>query len=196
MVMSMARTASAGIIFDQSQAVTDKGTVRLIVDDLGGGTYDATLIWSGTGYTGGATDYISNVAVKITSDTSNESLTQDPSGVWALEVDAAANFGADDGCGGNSQGALCAKTTDETNTTTAAATYTWVFHFDADALSDEDTFHVQVQFHHADDGNAGQISTLFDGGSGGNTEVPEPASLLLLGTGLATMASRLKSKKA
>ena len=94
----------------------------MIVDQLDSNTYQSTLIWTPVGYTGGATDYISNVAIKLTSDTTNESLIGDPNGVWALEVDAAANFGAADGCGGSSQGALCAGTSDETNTTNASRT--------------------------------------------------------------------------
>jgi len=96
-------------------------------------------------------------------------------------VDAAANFGAADGCGGNSQGALCAKTTDETNTTNASRT--WVFQFDTSSLFDQGLFHVQVQFHDADDSPAGQISTLFGGGDT-RIRVPVPATLSLLGLGL------------
>ena len=186
-MLSMAHEASAAIISDQTQLVTDKGTVELIVDQLAPNTYQATLIWSPIGYTGGATDYISNTAIKLTSDTSNESLIDDPNGVWALEVNAASNFGAADGCGGNSQGALCAKTTDETNTTNASRT--WVFQFDTSSLFDEDAFHVQVQFHNTNDTNAGQISTLFAGGSTPVRDpvpdpVPAPATLSLLGLGL------------
>jgi len=181
MLLSMAHEAPAGIISDQTQPVTDKGTVELIVDQLDSNTYQATLIWTPVGYTGGATDYISNAAIKLTSDTTNESLIADPIGVWALEVDAAANFGAADGCGGNSQGALCAKTTDETNTTNASRT--WVFQFDTSSLFDQGLFHVQVQFHDADDSPAGQISTLFGGGDT-RIRVPVPATLSLLGLGL------------
>ena len=153
----------------------------MIVDQLASDTYQATLIWNPTGYTGGATDYISNVAIKLTSDTSNESLISDPLGTWALEVDAGSNFGAADGCGGNDQGSICAKTADHTNTTDASRT--WVFQFDTSSLFTEDLFHVQVQFHNADDGPAGQISTLFDGGSPPR-RVPVPATLSLLGLGL------------
>lgn len=182
MVFSMAHEASAAIISDQFQLVPDKGTVELIVDQLDSNTYQSTLIWTPFGYAGGATDYISNVAVKLTSDASIESLIDDPNGVWALEVDATANFGAADGCGGNSQGALCAKTSDETNTTDASRT--WVFQFDTSSLFDQDEFHVQVQFHNANDSNAGQISTLFAGGSSTRVRVPVPATLLLLGLGL------------
>jgi hypothetical protein len=177
-VMMLSMTgASAAIISDQTQLVTDKGTVQLIVEQLDSDTYEATLIWTPTGYTGGTTDYISNAAVKLTSDTTNELLTDEPNGAWDLEADSAANFGQ--GCGGNDQGSLCANTTDETNTTDAART--WVFQFDTSSLFTEDLFHVQVQFHNADDGPAGQISTLF----GGNNHVPEPATLALLGLALA-----------
>jgi hypothetical protein len=179
---SMAHEASAAIISDQTQLVTDKGTVELIVDQLDSNTYQATVIWSPIGYTGGATDYISNAAIKLTSATSNESLIDDPNGAWALEVDAASNFGAADGCGGNDSGSLCAKTTDETNTTNASRT--WVFQFDTSSLFDEDEFHVQVQFHNSNDSPAGQISTLFDGGSNRVNRVPEPSSLALLGIGV------------
>jgi hypothetical protein len=184
-LLAMADETTAGIISDQTVLVTDKGTVGLIVDQLSLNTYKATLIWSATGYTGGATDYISNAAVKLTSDTTNESLLFGPLGTWALEVNAGSNFGAADGCGGNDQGSLCAKTTDENNTTNASRT--WVFQFDTSSLFTEDKFHVQVQFHNPDDSPAGQISTLF---SGGGCEVcpliavPEPATLTLLGLGL------------
>lgn len=193
MVLSMAGKASAAIIFDQTKLVTDKGTVELIVNQVDSDTYQTTLIWSPAGYTGGATDFISNVAIKITTDTSNESIIVDPNGTWALEPDTSANFGAADGCGGGDSGSLCAKTTDVTNTTNASRT--WEFQFDAASLIPQSQFHVQVQFHNSDASNAGQISTLFDGGTGGNTEVPEPASLLLFGTGLATIGSRLRTKK-
>jgi PEP-CTERM motif len=178
---SMAYEASAAIISDQTQLVTDKGTVELIVNQVDSNTYQATLIWSPTGYTGGASDYISNVAIKLTSDTSDESLLVDPNGTWNLEVDAASNFGAADGCGGNDQGSICAKTTDETNTTNASRT--WEFQFDTSSLFTEDLFHVQVQFHNANDSPAGQISTLFDGDRPPHY-VPAPATLSLLGVGL------------
>ena len=182
---AMSHGASAGIISDQTRLVAAKGTVELIVDQLDSNTYQATLIWSPTGYTGGATDYISNTAVKLTSDTTNESLIGNPNGTWGLDVDEGSNFGASDGCGGNDQGSLCAKTSDETNTTDVSRT--WVYQFDTSSLFTEDKFHVQVQFHDADDGNAGQISTLF-GGSGCEictTQVPEPATLALLGAAVA-----------
>jgi hypothetical protein len=184
MALSMAHEASATIISDQTTTVTDKGTVEMIVNQIDSDTYQTTLIWSPTGYTGGATDYISNVAVKLTSDTSNESLPTDPIGTWALEVDAASNFGASDGCGGNDQGSLCAKTTDTGNTTDASRT--WVFQFDTNSLFTQDQFHVQVQFHNSDGSNAGQISTLFPPGEC-CTRVPEPASLTLLGSALIGM---------
>src|SRR6185295_9795038 len=164
-LLATTHAASAGVISDQTLLVTNKGTVELIVDQLSANTYKATLIWSSIGYTGGSTDYISNAAIKLTSDTTNESLLFGPLGTWALEVDAGSNFGAADGCGGNSQGALCAKTTAETNTTDASRT--WVYQFDTTSLFTEDKFHVQVQFHNADDGPAGQISTVFSGGGGG-----------------------------
>lgn len=182
MALSMTYEASASIIFDQTQLVTDKGTVELIVDQLDSNTYKSTLIWSPVGYTGGATDYISNVAIKLTSNTTDESLLVDPNGVWDLEVDAGANFGASDGCGGNDQGSICAKTTDQTNTTDASRT--WVFQFDTSSLFTEDKFHVQVQFHNANDSNAGQISTLFTGDTTTRERVPVPATLSLLGLGL------------
>ena len=87
-LLAMTNGASAAIIIsDQTQLVTDKGTVELIVDQLSSNSYKATLIWSPTGYTGATTDYISNAAVKLTSDTTNESLLFGPLGTWELEVD-------------------------------------------------------------------------------------------------------------
>ena len=203
LALGTATVSSANTLVFSGTSVsnTDLGTVTLDLYSTNSGDYLVDLSWDNSTLTNNLVTGIDAVSVKITSDTlttSNSDLTGVPSGTtWQYYPDA----NATNNCGGNQGGGACAALTGGSLVLSGlgyTGPYTWQFTIDGSvSLIPSSEFSSQVNFVKAN-GQANISTTFSDGGGGtdGQTPVPEPASLVLLGTGLAFAANRLRRKRA
>ena len=163
-------------------------------------TYEILLTYSSLGYTGGATDYIQGVSVKVSSslDDGEGGGTTAP-GTWTFNMNQLNN----NGCDGGESGLGCYEdgTSAVTGGPLAGTTYTWTFllDIDGDLFTDLNEASIKALFKNADGTNGGLLSeniTLQEpGGGGGNGgTVPEPATLALFGLVAAGTAYRSRRR--
>jgi hypothetical protein len=97
-------------------------TETLLSSSKGTSTYAVTYQINTKGYIYNATDYIQQVAVKISSSIISASLVSAPAGgSWTLQNGGLSNGG----CSGKGSGFICAS--DGTSAVANGSTYTWVF---------------------------------------------------------------------
>ena len=132
-----------------------------------------------TGAVGGTNDVITGVNLGFTdsNNVSNLQLVANPGGGWATVSTGSLS---NNGCGGNGGAFICASGTGVT--IGQGGTYTWTWTYTLDDASD--IFAVGDVHIGANYGPANGL-IVSQTGAGGPPSVPEPASLALLGLGLA-----------
>jgi hypothetical protein len=156
-------------------------------------TYTILLTYNSLGYTGGATDYIEGVMVKVSAnvDAGEGGGTTAP-GTWTFNLNELSNIG----CEGGESGVGCY--IDGSSAVTGGPgdeiTYTWTFLLDIDGELFTDPLQASIKalFRNGDGSNAGLLSeniTLQPGGEDVEPS-PEPASMALFGLALMGAAYR------
>jgi PEP-CTERM motif len=174
--------------------------------DLNGdGTTDDllyTLTLDSTGYTGLDTDYISWVSPNLAHhDGAAQGVVTAP-GTWVFHDGGANN---NSGCNDAlAAGKVCSQDATQLALLDGTMLYSWQFFIDIDeSNNDPIALHLQAAWF-SDGEKVGAISENFvaPGGSGPGVgrstpggEIPEPTSLLLMGSGLAAAAMRLRRKQ-
>lgn len=140
-------------------------------------TYRIEYVINTTGYTGKATDYIHSIAFKISNQTVlGIALVSATAGTWTTETGGLNN----NDCNGVGSGWACAQ--DGMAALANGAIYTWVFDVTIarnSLLTGTDAASIKANYDPMKGWIVSEPISL--------TKVPEPASLLLLGTGLAVL---------
>ena len=164
-------------------------------------TYIIQLTYSSLGYTGGATDYIKGVMVKVSSkvDAGEGGGTTAP-GTWTFSLKQLNN----NGCEGGEAGVGCY--IDGTSAVTggpgAGITYSWIFLLDIEGSLFDGPLEANIKalFKNANGSNAGLLSENITlqggggGGGGGGQTIPEPGTLSLFGLAIAGIANRMRRR--
>lgn len=172
-----------------ADTVTDLGSVyTLSYSAAGGGVYDVTLKINATGFTGGSSDFLGAVALKIvpqTSDITNIMVLAEPSGYASTTMSGGLSAS---GCDGSGNGFFCLPYTGAglgKPVGSAGDIYTFTFAVTvptaSNLLTATDAASIKAGYLTPSGGNAGITSipaTLSP------SAVPEPSSIALFSTAL------------
>jgi PEP-CTERM motif len=163
-------------------------------------TYDITLTIDTSTYTGTGVA-IDSVAIKVSS-------AEGPGGSLDVAPTTLANWAVQDtsgisavGCDGSGGGFLCAQ--DTTDPAAVGGTLVWIFDYVSATTPDTSTLGSVVKARYVDANGAkvgdlvSEAITLQPGGGnggGGGGSVPEPGSIVLLGSGLLVAGTMLRKK--
>jgi hypothetical protein len=148
------------------------------------GTTTATLTITINGSVGSTNDFITGVDLGIASNSTGINITNlsAPSSGWTFAAGPLSSGGT---CGGVSSGFVCASASPLTSlpiTTGGVYTWTWTYNaIDPTAIFSTGDVHIGAEY----GPNSGNFMGLIVSETGAGTSVPEPASMLLLGLGLA-----------
>lgn len=186
-----------GSIYTLSYLEDPVGTFTL-PDTTVGNIWQITLSIDTSGYTGGGS-YIDTVAIKASNsvEIDESELVSAPGGVanWTLE------FGGlnADGCSGAGSGFACSMD-GQTAPVPSLGIYSWVFNYATVDPLFTDPMAASIKARYVD-ANGDKIGDLvsepitLQPPSGGPPVIPEPGTMLLLGTGLVGLGLMIKRKK-
>jgi hypothetical protein len=181
-------------------------TLQWALESTSGGnsTYDITYTIDTSGYNAGGL-YIDSAAIKVSSSVPSATTTLDgaPGGIgnWTV-VDGGINAG---GCDGQGSGFECASSGGVLGAFNhVGGTLIWVFDVTiptGNLITSSMGASIKARYVDANDGKVGalvseDITLQPSGGSPPPPPVPEPASLMLLGSGLLALSSKRIFRKA
>lgn len=200
--IGIALLAFAGVAA-HADTMTDLGSVyTLSYTSAGSGVYDVTLKIDASGFTGGSSDFLNAVALKIvpqTADITNIAVLSEPGGYASSTVTGGLSAA---GCDGSGNGFFCLPYTGAglgKAVGSSGDVYTFTFAVTvpnaSNLLTATDAASVKAGYRTPSGGNAGITSidmTLTPGST--PPPVPEPSSIALLGTALVAAAGAMKRR--
>ena len=201
-VASLALLSTVGVAAAHADTKTDLGSVyTLSYSSAGGGVYDVTLKIDASAFSGGSSDFLNDVALKVvpqTSDITNVAILLAPSG-YASSTQSGGLSAV--GCDGSGNGFFClAYTGAGEGKPVGAAGDVYTFQFAvtvpvaSNLLTGTNASSIKVGYLTPSGGNAGITSIDMTLSPGGPPPLPEPSSIALLGTALVGAAAAVRRK--